>query len=313
LSGNYLNSSDLAAYGFRINAWDTLEGAQEAYITDMSADTVNDITLVVMGGSLYRQGERYYIWDAVVKNLASLRTIDIDKDRIFYASTWDGDLIKSPDHGQSWELCTRPYSQINYYLHVYISNDNYLWVSSYNLPIKYSKDSGQTWTELGAEMSIHGLDEIFRLKDGSLLLHGSDCCSLFRSFDEGVSWTKIETPGYSQNLYVNDNDEIFIIVSAFTIYKSTDYGATFSYAYATSPQWGSTSENVFNKVGNFYYILVQGWGILKSSDLTHYEDYWYNSDIRDLFIDHNGVMIAMYWNYQTPYQHTVYYRKNSEK
>ena len=313
LSENYLNSSDLVAYGFRTNEWDTLPDAMEYNISGMAADTVNKITFMVCGGILYRQGEKYYIWKEVTgQYLSSLRTIYIDRNRVFYATTWNGDLIRSSDHGESWQLCTRPYSQISFYLNISITSDNYIWVSTYNLPTKYSKDSGITWIELGGEVTTHGIGKVFRLKDGSLVLHGADCCSLFRSVDDGLTWTRIETPGYSQNLFVNDKDEIFIIVSPFTIYKSTDYGATFSYVYAVFPEWGSSSENIFNKVGNFYYILVQGWGILKSADLIHFEDYWYNSNLRDLFIDHNGVLIAKYWNYQSPYQRTVYYRKNSE-
>jgi hypothetical protein len=66
-------------------------------------------------------------------------------------------------------------------------------------------------------------------------------------------------------------------------------------------------DNIFNKWSNFYYVLVPGFGILKSTDLNQYEVYYVNSELNNLFIDHNGVMIAKDWNYQT-----VYYRKNSE-
>jgi len=66
-------------------------------------------------------------------------------------------------------------------------------------------------------------------------------------------------------------------------------------------------ENTFNKWGNFYYIIIPGYGILKSSDLIHYEVYWHNTDLRNLFIDYNGVLIAKDWDWKT-----VYYRKNSK-
>ncbi|MCX6254445.1 MAG: sialidase family protein [Bacteroidia bacterium] len=313
LSGNYLNSSDLVAYGFRTNEWDTLQNAMEYNISGMVADTVNRITFIVSGGRLYRQGERYYIWNEVTgQYLSSLRTIYIDRNRAIYITTGNGDLIKSTDHGESWQLCTRPYLQINFYLNVSITRDNFIWVSTYNLPIKYSKDSGQTWNELGSDISTHGIGDVFRLSDGSLVLHGADCCSLFRSVDEGLTWTRIETPGSTNKVFVNDKDEIFVNAQPFTLYKSTDYGATFKYVYAASPEWGSSIDNIFYKVNNFYYILAPGWGILKSADLTHYEIYWINSNLRDLFIDHNGVLLAKYWNWEAPYQNTVYYRKNSE-
>ncbi|MFA5818041.1 MAG: sialidase family protein [Bacteroidales bacterium] len=313
LKGNFLNSSDLVVYGFRTNEWDTLQNAMENNISGMAADTINKITYMVCGGKLYRQGERYYIWNEVKDQyLSSLRTIYIDRNRVFYATTSNGDLIRSTDHGESWQLCIRPYSQIYYYLNISISSDNYIWVSTYNLPIKYSKDSGQTWTELGSEISAHGIGDVFRLKDGSLVLHGSDCCSLFRSVDEGLTWTKIETPGHTDKVFVSDTDEIYVNDQPFTLYKSTDYGATFKYVFAASPEWGSSKDNIFYKVGSFYYILAPGWGILKSADLTHYDIYWMNSNLRNLYIDHNGVLLATYYTWMPPYLKIIYYRKNSE-
>ncbi len=313
-AGNYLNSTDLIAYGFRSNEWDTLVNPPEYGITSMVADTVNKLTLMVMGGKIYRQGERYYIWNTITSPLfSSVRAIFIDRNQVFYATAGSGDLILSTDHGESWQLCTRPYDQINYYFNVSITSDNYIWISSYNLPTKYSKDSGQTWIELGSDISTHGIGDVFRLKDGSLILHGADCCSLFRSLDEGLTWTKMDSPGHTYKVYVNDKDEIFLIVHAFTIYKSTDYGTTFKYLYGAGPEWVSGMDNIFFKTGRFYYILAPGWGILKSADLTNIEDYWINRDLRKLFIDHNGVLLALYWNWQKPDQRIAYYRKNSQK
>jgi len=314
LSGNYLNSSDLVAYGFRTNTWDTLPDPPEYSISSMATDTVNRITFIVYSGKLYKQGERYYIWKEINGPfLSSIIKVFIDRNQVFYVCTWDGDLFKSTDHGESWKACTKPYSQLSYYLNVSITSDNYLWVSTYNLPTKYSKDSGQTWTELGSEISTHGLGDIFRLKDGSLVLHGADCCSLFRSVDDGLTWTQIETIYHTYNVFVDEKDEIFIIVHPLTIYKSTDYGANFKYLYATSPEWISSFDHIFNKTGNFYYIKAPGYGILKSSDLVHLEEYWLNKNLRELYIDHNGVLLATYWTWDFPYERKVYYRKNSEK
>jgi hypothetical protein len=65
-------------------------------------------------------------------------------------------------------------------------------------------------------------------------------------------------------------------------------------------------DNIFNKWGKTYYILIPGYGILKSDDLEHYEIYWINNELDNLFIDHNGVLIAKDWN-----NNTVYYLKRS--
>jgi hypothetical protein len=245
--------------------------------------------------------------------LVSPRTINMDRNGVIYVTTWTGELVKSTDHAVSWETCTKPFPDRPYFIYPYISNDNYVWVFAFDHPIKFSKDGGMTWTDLpdGNPLITYGFGDVFRLKDGSLLYHGSGCCSLNRSFDNGMTWTKMETPGYSIKLFVNEKDEIFILSQGappVSIYKSTDYGASYSSIYVANPQFITEMGTLFNKWGNFYYILLPGYGILKSFDLNNFELYWANNNLNNLFIDHNGVLIAKDWN-----MNRVYYRKNSKK
>jgi hypothetical protein len=308
MSGNYLTSTDLTAYGFRTGQWNAWNGNTDGNIMGMVADTVNKVTFMVTNNTVFRQGERYYLWEALTDPLiSSARTINIDKNGIIYVTTWNGTVAKSTDHGATWTGCTKPYPARPYFVYISVSNDNYLWVYDLDDPIKFSADGGTTWTNAGVGMTGNGYRDVFRLKDGSLLFHGSDCCSLFRSTDNGTTWSTITAPGYTQKLFVNDADEIFTCAEGdgMAIYKSDNYGATFTLVNKTYPEWGGSMENTFTRWGNFYYILIPGYGILKSSDLIHYEDYWVNSRLMDLFIDHNGVLIAKDMNYNI-----VYYRKN---
>jgi len=310
LSGNFLNSSDLVAYGFRTDQWDAYNGLPDGTMMGMATDTVRKITLMVTNNTLYRQGAKYFLWEPIIDPvLVSPRTVNIDNNGVFYVSTWKGELIKSSDQGESWQSCTKPFPDRPYYFYISVSNDNYVWAYYFDYPTKFSKNSGLTWTDTGSGLSSKGFGDIFRLKDGSLLFHGSNCCSLSRSFDDGLTWTSIVTPGLSVKLYVNDNDEVFILTqeNGIAFYKSTDYGVTFTRIYSVYPEWGTSMENTFNKWDNFYYIIIPGYGILKSSDLINYEVYWHNSDLRNLFIDYNGVLIAKDWDWKT-----VYYRKNSK-
>jgi hypothetical protein len=309
MSGNYLTSTDLVEYGFRVGKWDTVANSTDSKIAGMVADTINKFSLIVTNNKLYRQAERYYIWKAINDPvMVSPRTINMDKNGVVYVSTWNGELIKSIDHGITWIQCTKPYPDRPYYIYVYIANDNYVWAYIFDHPTRFSKDGGITWNDAGSSLTAQGFGDIFRLKDGSLLYHGSNCCNLNRSFDNGLTWIKIETPGYSNKLYVNDKDEIFITSQAsggLTFYKSTDYGVSFKSLYTVFPKFGTSMDNIFNKRGNFYYILVPGYGILKSFDLNTYEVYWINYGLNNLFIDHKGVLIAKDWDMKT-----IYYRKN---
>lgn len=309
-NGEYMTSVFLTAITMRENEWDAVSAEPDGTITDLAADTIAGVTLMISKGSLYRQGEKYYLWEKVTHPVMdSPRTIEIDSRGTFFVSTWNGEIVKSSDHGISWQKCTKPFPDNPYYVFMDVANDDYLWVFKFEYPTVFSADEGVTWQTAGSSLSSFGYGDVFRLKSGTLLFHGSNCCSLNRSDDNGLTWTQITTPGASTKLYVNEREEIFICNQdgGFAIFKSTDMGATFTRLFGCYPQFGTTMDNIFNKWEDYYYILVPGYGILKSYDLEHYEVYWLNKELNNLFIDHNGVLIARDWDNKT-----IYYRKNTD-
>jgi hypothetical protein len=309
MSDKYLTSTDLIAYGFRSGEWDKWNGDPDGLMMGMVADTVNKVTLMLTNNTVYKPADRYYLWEALTDPLlVNSRTINIDRNGIIYVSTWTGAVVKSTDHGESWKACSKPYPDRPYFVYLSVSNDNYLWAFDFDHPTKFSGDGGVTWAVAGGGIESVGYSDVFRLKDGSILIHGSNCCSLNRSFNNGMTWTAIPTPGYSIKLYVNEKDEIFIVTqeeTGISIYRSTDFGTIFNKVHTVYPACGTSMDNTFSKWGSIYYVLIPGYGILKSTDLTNYEDFYLNSNLRNLFIDHNGVMIGKDKDFQT-----VYYLKN---
>jgi len=313
LSGRFVTHVDLTAYAFRENQWDGLTGSPEVNIGDMVADTVSGVTFITTFNKLYKQGARYYIWEEITDPVFSSpdtpRTIEIDRNGVIYVSTSGGNIIRSLDHGSSWQPCTKPWSDHSHYLQIYVSNDNRLWVSDAEEPIRYSDDKGATWHDAGAGMSEYRLGDIFRLTDGTLIKHGLDCCSLMISHDDGQAWTKLSTPGYSQKLFVNEDDQIFIVSdqgAGEVIYRSDDQGASFKIVHSVGVSYRSSYDNIFNRWDDFYYMAIPGFGIMKSYDLINFENFWTFSDLRTLFIDHNGVLIVKDIDYET-----IYYLKSS--
>lgn len=311
LKGNFLVSNTLHEYGFRENEWNEYPGYPEAGAAAIVADTVDDFTIMLSGNKLYRQGEKYYDWYEITDPLFNypnqLRTLGISPDRVLYVSTWNGLLLKGTEHGTSWELCTKPYPDRPYYINIYISNDSRLWASAEGYPVRYSDDQGQTWSDAPAVLASSGLRDVFRLTDNTLLYHGSNCCSLMASDDDGLSWTPVPTPGFSSILYVDDNDHICIItqISGLSIYGTDNYKSGFTFYHNVNPGIGiNPKEKHFLKWKGVYYILIPGYGILQSSDLVHFSNYVTNSNAHLMFIDHNGVMII-----KDMYQSRVFYKK----
>lgn len=314
LSGNFITYADLAGYAFIENAWNKVTGSPEVQIMDMAADTVNGVTFMTTINKLYRQGERYYMWEEVTDNVFRSpdmpRTIEIDRNGVIYVSTSGGNIMRSTDHGSSWQPCTKPWSGRSTFFQICVSNDGRLWAWSAEEIVRYSDDSGVTWNDAGADLSVHGIYDIFRLTDGTLIMHGLDCCSLMISRDDGQSWTPLPTPGYSHKLYVNEADEVFVVCSegnSESIYRSHDQGNTFERVHSVAVSFRSSYDNIFNKWGDSYYVAMPGFGIMKSSDLRKFENFWIYPDLRMLYVDHNGVLLAKDFSFNA-----VYYRKNSE-
>lgn len=303
--GNYLSYSDLYEYAFRKNHWDEISEYPDGSIMDMASDTIDHVTLMVSEGNIYRQEDKYYLWQQItLPGYFNVTSVDVDSNGVFYLGTWDGNLMKSIDGGNTWLPCTKPYPELSQSVHAYVANDNSVWVFENSYPTKYSYDDGMTWNIAGSDLSQWGYGDIFRMKDGSLFFHGSNCCSLNRSTDDGATWSHVATPGLSLKMYADDSDNIFIITqeNGLSIYMSSDYGITFNKVYTVTPLWGTDMRNTFNKWHGTYYIIIPGYGILKSDDLTHYSIFWTNDNIYDMFIDDKGTIIAKDWN-----MHTVYY------
>jgi len=83
LTGEYLTDKYLTASCFVSDAWNEVTDDPDGSITDMVADTVNHLTFMVAKGALYKQGERYFIWEKITEPLVeSPRTIELGAERV---------------------------------------------------------------------------------------------------------------------------------------------------------------------------------------------------------------------------------------
>lgn len=293
---------------FRTGIWDTITSQPDVLITDILADNSTQQTLMIASNGIFRQKNEYFNWEQYYYGQGSPFRLFNDKNGIIYLSTWNGKIFKSLDGANLWSLCQSPIPGHPYYYYMTVSNDGYLWASTPEYPksLRCSRDGGLTWTADTAGLNEDELvGDIYRLSTGDLLFH-TKSTSMYKSTDDGKSWKPEPAPEYSIKLYVTDNEEIIIINqdNGITIYKSTDLGQTYKNVYNVVPQYGTTMERTIRKKDGYYYILIPGYGIIRTPDFDNFETFWRNTEIVYLYITYDGVIICKGFDNEVVY----YYR-----
>ncbi|MDD4967828.1 MAG: sialidase family protein [Paludibacter sp.] len=296
-SGKLLTRITFTALAFQPGRWDEISGLQNAYLNDMATDTVNHLTFMIIGATLYTEGENYFDWKKVeITGNQIYHSLEIDKKGTLYIGSWEGKLFKSTDHGKSFTECTKPIPGYNGYFELILTSDNTIWVSRFNYPLRFSTDGGNTWkvSESGLNNSSQSID-VFRLSTGKFITLSFDNISLLESTD-GIHWLPVNNNTlYTARMHVTDKDEIIVmdVASNANIMKSVDAGKTFLKEYSHSVTYGtSPMRNIFSSYKGVQYICMPGAGILKTTDFNSFELFYSNIYIRGLMVDHNGVLFA---------------------
>jgi len=300
-SGEFRGEVTFKATGFNRSGWSTIKSQPDISISDMAADSAGDITLAIVNSTLYKQGERFFEWNPAWDiPIGVPRRIVQGYDRKFYIGTWDGRLYKNNDLGSSWTECTKPWPDHPYSYFLRVTSDNYIWATAIGRGLRCSRDGGQTWsTDTIGLQAGEILGDIFRLSDGTLFFH-SENCNLSKSIDDGYTWTKIDAPEYSIKLYVTSKDELILINQdqGISIYKSDDKGLSFTLKKSVSPSFGTLMDHTVHRWGKDFYLLIPGYGILHTVDFEHFDTFWMNLDVDDMFMDAHGNFLVTEWYMQ---------------
>jgi len=308
-TGELINQYDIRAYGLLNNVWNEIMEPLHKSVVDLEFDSISQSTYMVSGGHIYKQGDKYYQWIKMETSIESVRTIDFDSNGTIFAGTWYGELYKSTDLGLTWTKCSNPIAGRNYYFEFYITSDNCLWATAWEHGLHYSNDGGLTWSKdlTGIENQEEMLD-VFKFGNGDLVSLSRNKLVILRSQDGGKNWAPINTPLYTIKIYVTKNDELIAINqdNGITIYKSTDYGQTYREVLNVSPSWRtSPMEHIFQTFHDICYVNIPGYGIFTTTDFEEFKLHSRHTRIRELFIDHNKVLIAKDWQ-----SASLYYRKD---
>jgi hypothetical protein len=293
--GRVFPQSQMSAYGMITNSWNEIASHPLNQLRDLAADTITHQSWAICSNYIYKRGANSLDWQSLPNqpNVNS-KDIEVDKDGKIYIGTWNGELYKSSDHGQTWIKCTNPIRNRSNYFNFWITADGDLWATSYEDGLWHSNDQGTSWTNPtnGADKnySIYGM---FRLKNNwlvSLIAPTGLGLSVMKSEDDGKTWMALTTPNYPYSLFVTDKDEIFVFTqSNGGIYKSSDFGNTYKLVSSNPIEFNTiSSQNNVQKFDQNYFVLIPGFGTLKTKDFEHFDGLSGEPYVNGIYIDHTG-------------------------
>ena len=294
--GNIFTETKFTANVSSHDKWHEITSGYLTRIRDMVVDSVNNRSLLLAGGDLYVNGEKFDEWSKINNTIdINLKEIEINSEGILYGGGWDGNLYKSDNWGQSWSLVCSPIPDNNTFYKLTVTNDDYIWANKWEYGVYCSKDGGASWQKNTAGLEVEEeLSRIYLFTNSHLALSPYQI-KVLQTFDDGKTWEAINTPETSLNFFVTDENEIiaFNQERGFSLLKSNNAGLTYkrvlsgSVAFITLPM-----SHTFKKFKNNYFILAPGGGIYKTKDFEDFEKMVSFDLQRHLFIDHTGTIYA---------------------
>jgi photosystem II stability/assembly factor-like uncharacterized protein len=205
-------------------------------------------------------------WNAV-KSLGNRHYFDYilstPADEIFAFTIADGPFYSS-DGGQTWTAFgVAPFSNDAITDAVYTPTGKILVTTNQN-PICISSDKGKTWTNAAFSLfnptnatgGESGFNEPAEDKNGNLYVVGQESGTIYKSADNGATWTPLLQQGYERDYGLSiDNNNTFYKsrgdASGGGIYISKDNGTSYTQLISISNSF--IEHMTIQSDGNFYY------------------------------------------------------------
>lgn len=287
---------EIEATAFFMNKWNEIKKGYLVGIDDMVYDTVRQRSMMFNEGQVWVLNDKFYSWEPKGFQFNEyVRFLDMTSDGIVFAAGWRGALYKTQDWGENWEYVCHPIPGNEYYYNFNITSDDYLWATKNSFGVFCSKDQGLTWTkDTTKRVKDSYLGPIYKYQD-SYMTVADWPLSIVQKQNGTEGWHDINTPEYSLSMYIpNDSTIIAQNQGGFTLHKSTDNGETYKQVFAPyTSMGGGDLWHVYNKYGNFYFVLAPSSGLWYTKDFEEFKQLisigTYQSKV---FIDHTGTIYA---------------------
>lgn len=292
----YFSSLQIQATSYVLGEWNTFTKGYFTNISDMVADTINHRSIMIENRRLKKIINNSFQSKALNVINTSFHSVEMDGLGNVYVGSRDGRLYKILDWDSWWQPCGRPIP--NYYgdYELTVTPDNYIWLSCAEHGIYFSKDGAQSWQNtVSGIYSNEVLGRIYQLKDSSHITFSQTRGLILQSIDEGLNWLPINTPNNALNCYVTENSDIITITreSGYSLYLSTDLGQNYTKIHTIfSTNYNLSLSHSFVKYGIYYYIIVPGAEIIRTTDFSNFEKIRTVDVQRYLHIDHLGTIFV---------------------
>lgn len=229
-------STDDGASWMRAN-----QGLTASNVNSIAVDTRDPNTLwVVANDILFKSTDRGRSWSPILPEplppitayARQVVTSPVDPQTV-YLGRWDGQILRSRDGGESWEIVGQPSSDTGV-LKADPRDPLTLWAAGSNGGIRKSTDGGNTWSLVTGPAAGGFYQDLAFAPSAPSAVYAAGNPGfkvLLRSTDAGASWTAVQSglPPSLGNLAIDPlHAETVCTVSNGDLYKTTDGGSSWS-------------------------------------------------------------------------------------